>query len=167
MIWRSKITVVLATVVSLAASPLMWNQASAAPAREPARLSIESVSNPRPDLVSGGEVLLRVTVPHGVRLSQVRVAQGPVNVTSDFADQPDGTLLGLVTGLRNGPNLVRARAVGHPGQATLQVRNHPITGPVFSGPQQEPFYCQTTAFGLAPSVPPECSAPTQVSTSTC
>lgn len=162
MFWRSRITIVLATVVSLAASPLIWNPASAAPARETARLSIEPVSNPRPGLVSGGEILLRVTVPHVVRLSQVQVTLGSVNVTSDFAGQPDGTLLGLVTGLRNGPNLIRARAVGDPDQATLQVRNHPITGPVFSGPQQEPFYCQTTAFGLAPSVPPLCSAPTQV-----
>jgi hypothetical protein len=129
-------------------------------------LSIVSVSNPRPDLVSGGEVLLRVTPPPGVPVGAVRITLNSVDVTSDFAPQPDGTLLGLVTGLRDGFNVVRAarsHRFGGRGEASLVVVNHPITGPVFSGPQQQPFYCQTTAFGLAPAMPPECTAPTQVS----
>ncbi len=41
--------------------------------------------------------------------------------------------------------------------------DHPITGPVFSGAQQHPFYCETTAYGLAAAVQPLCSAPTVVS----
>ena len=71
-------------------------------------LSIVSVSNPHPDLVSGGEVLLRVGTPRGVPAGEVRVTLNSVDVTSDFAAQPDGTLLGLVTGLRDGVNVVRA-----------------------------------------------------------
>ena len=40
--------------------------------------------------------------------------------------------------------------------------NHPITGPLFSGPQQQPFFCETTAFGLGSATDAACSAPTQV-----
>jgi Tannase-like family of unknown function (DUF6351) len=129
-------------------------------------LSVVSVSNPHPDLVSGGEVLLRVSMPPGTPARRVRITLNSVDVTSDFTAQPDGTLLGLTTGLRDGPNVVRAELSRHfdwRGAARLIVVNHPITGPIFSGPQQEPFYCQTTTFGLAPASPPECSAPTQVS----
>ncbi|HYU66135.1 MAG TPA: DUF6351 family protein, partial [Jatrophihabitantaceae bacterium] len=90
-----------------------------------------------------------------------------VDVTPGFAAQDDGSLLGLVSGLRDGENIVAARVVGHGTDdglsATLLVTNHPITGPVFSGAQQLPFFCDTQVFGLAPSVQPFCSAPTQVS----
>src|SRR4051794_17946491 len=119
-------------------------------------LSIAAVSNPHPSLVSGGDVLLRVSAP-------ARVLLNSTDVTRAFARQPDGTLLGLVTGLRDGPNLVSAWAQRGRAAARLVVVNHSITGPIFSGPQQQPFYCQTTAFGLPPATPPKCSAPTQVS----
>jgi hypothetical protein len=42
------------------------------------------------------------------------------------------------------------------------VTSHPLTGPLFAGPQQLPFYCETTAFGLAPATQPYCEAPTKV-----
>ncbi len=129
-------------------------------------LSIVSVSNARPDLVSGGEVLLRVVTPSGVRANRVRIDLNGADLTSEFSAQPDGSLLGLVKGLRSGPNVVTAEESGRFDRgraARLVVVDHPITGPVFSGPQQKPFYCETTAFGLAPATMPECSAPTQVS----
>ncbi|WP_442875986.1 DUF6351 family protein [Amycolatopsis sp. NBC_01480] len=131
--------------------------ASQAAAREGLRLT--TVSNPNPALVSGGQVLLRATLPDD--RSSVRITENGQDVTSAFHTQPDGSLLGLVTGLRDGRNTVTATTGGE--HATLQVVNHSITGPVFSGPQQVPFYCQTTAFGLAPAVMPLCSAPTVVS----
>jgi hypothetical protein len=120
------------------------------------RLAITAVSNPRPELVSGGQVLLRITGG-----TAVRIAENGHDVTADFAAQPDGSRLGLVSGLHDGANLVTARAHGQ--HAALRVTNHPITGPVFSGRQQVPFYCETQAFGLPPANMPLCSAPTQVS----
>jgi Tannase-like family of unknown function (DUF6351) len=125
------------------------------------RLSIAAVSNPRPELVSGGQVLLRVTPPAASGPAGVKITADGRDVTSAFAPQPDGSLLGLVTGLRHGANTIVAQAARE--RARLEVTNHPITGPVFSGPQQVPFFCQTTAFGLAPAVQPLCSAPTVVS----
>jgi hypothetical protein len=127
---------------------------------QPDRLSITSASNPYPNFVSGGQVLLRLMVP--ARDGQaVRVTLNGRLVSAAFQRQADGSLLGLVTGLRTGRNLVAATAGRD--RTSLMVDNHPITGPVFSGPQQTPFYCETTAFGLAPAVQPLCSAPTMVS----
>ena len=77
-----------------------------------------------------------------------------------FTRQPDGSLLGVVTGLRQGGNTITADSKGR--HATLRVRNHARSGPVFSGPQQTPFLCQTEAFGLAPAQQPLCEAPTVV-----
>jgi hypothetical protein len=123
------------------------------------RLEIVSVSNPRPELVSGGQVLLRVTLPTSA--GRTEISANGRDVTSDFAAQPDGSLLGLVSGLRHGANTIVAQAPHE--RARLDVTDHPITGPVFSGPQQVPFFCETTALGLAPAVQPLCDAPTVVS----
>lgn len=109
---------------------------------------------------------MRVATPRGVPTGEVRITLNSVDVTSDFVAQGGRTLVGLVTGLRDGVNVLRAQRSGRfdrSAAARLVVVNHPITGPVFSGPQQKPFYCETTAFGLAAATPPECSAPTQVS----
>jgi hypothetical protein len=112
-------------------------------------VSITVVSNTRPEFVSGGDVLVRVSRTTTVRLNGR-------DVTSSFAEQPDRSLLGLVSGLRTGRNEVTA------GGASMQVTSHPLSGPVFSGPQQVPFYCETTAFGLAPATQPLCEAPPKV-----
>jgi hypothetical protein len=125
-------------------------------------LAITSLSNPRPALVSGDDVLLAITVPTGAAPDQVRVTRNGQDVTSSFVTEPDGALRGLVTGLTVGRNDLRARVVGHGPRARLTVIDHPITGPVFSGSQQQPFFCETTAFGLAAATPPLCSAPTVV-----
>jgi hypothetical protein len=140
----------LATAVPM----LTYGTADAAAARH--RLTVESVSNPRPGLVSGGQVLIRVTADAG----PVTVTANGRDVTAALRREPGGSLLGLVSGLRDGANTVVARQRG--ARAALRVVNHPITGPVFSGRQQLPFYCETQAFGLPPAQQPYCSAPTQV-----
>ena len=60
-IWRKSIAVAVGAI-SLVASgaPAV---AGGQPGRTDGRLAIEPVSNPRPDLVSGGQVLLRITSP--------------------------------------------------------------------------------------------------------
>jgi hypothetical protein len=126
------------------------------------RLALTTVSNPRPELVSGNEVLVRLTGSRGIRPGDVRITSDGQDVTASFHGQPDGSLLGLVTGLRIGRNRIVASA-GRRVEASLDVIDHSINGPVFSGKQQLPFFCETTAFGLAPASQPDCVAPTQVS----
>ena len=126
----------------------------------PGRLLLATVSNPKPELVSGGDVLVRVTdrVDDAPR---PRIRSNGRDVSSRFVEQPDGSLLGLVPDLRPGRNTITADSgLRH---ATLRVTNHARSGPVLSGEQQRPFFCETTAFDLEPAEQPLCEAPTRVS----
>jgi hypothetical protein len=143
--------VVVGFVAALAATGL----ATPAQAADP-HLAVTTVANPRAQLISGTETLLRIDSDH----RSVRVTENGHDITGAFRPQPDGSLLGLATHLRRGTNLVVATSAGR--AATLRIVDHSITGPVFSGPQQHPFFCETTAFGLAPATQPDCSAPTVV-----
>jgi hypothetical protein len=136
---------------------------AAAPGNGPDRdrLVLVTVSNSRPELVSGGEVLVRVDVPKHIAPADVQITADGQDVTSSFALESDGSLLGLVTGLRIGRNRLVAAADGH--FASLDVVDHSINGPVFSGRQQLPYLCQTTSFGLAATSPPDCFAQAMVS----
>jgi hypothetical protein len=125
-------------------------------------LGLMTVSNPRPEVISGAEALVRVNGGRDVNPADVRVTSNGRDVTSSFHVQSDGSLLGLVTGLAIGRDRLVASA-GRWSASSLNVIDHSINGPVFSGKQQLPFLCQTTAFGLAASSPPDCFAPTVVS----
>jgi Tannase-like family of unknown function (DUF6351) len=107
-----------------------------------------SVLSSRPDQVSGGDALVRVDVPRTVPLQQVTVTRNGEDVTAAFAPAADGRALeGLVEGLDIGDNELVAQphggGQGRPDAARLEVVNHPIEGPIFSGPQQQPFVCAT------------------------
>jgi hypothetical protein len=119
-------------------------------------LTVSVLSNTRSEFVSGGDVLVRVS-----RAEHVRLARNGADVTSSLTPQPDGSLLGVVRGLRDGRNTISASA-DRGRHASVGVVNHPISGPVFAGVQQRPFYCQTEVFGLAPAKQPLCQAPTVV-----
>ena len=108
----------------------------------PVAPTIKILSN-RADLVSGGDVLLEVGLPSGVAASALTVNVGGRDVTSQFAARSTsgGRIVGLVTGLASGNNVVTASASG--ASATLTVNNHPIGGPVYSGAQILPWVCAT------------------------
>jgi len=66
-----------------------------------------------------------------------------------------------VSGLKPGDNTLELRVAGVK-RSSLRLVNHPLTGPLFSGPHQQPFVCQTEANGLGPASDPDCSAKTIV-----
>ena len=121
----------------LCAASVYRAEAAPAPGAPP---QIRVLSN-RADLVSGGDALVEIVVPAGAGAPTVD-ANGR-NVTSAFRRLGNGRVLGLVTGLRVGSNTLTARAGGR--AARLTVQNAPIGGPVFSGPQIEPWTCQAGA----------------------
>jgi Tannase-like family of unknown function (DUF6351) len=131
--------------------------AGGADAQQDAIPTVEAVST-LPEWVSGGSVLVRVTAP---AVDQLVIERDSVDVTSLFRHMSDGSLLGLVGGLDDGRHTIIARAPAAPS-GRLELVNHPITGPLFSGPQQQPFFCETAAAGLGPALDSDCSAPTQV-----
>jgi Tannase-like family of unknown function (DUF6351) len=131
--------------------------------------AIESLSA-KPGFVTGGDVLVAIDVPRSVSLSRVEVELNGDDVTDAFSPSADNPrrLVGLVEGLRLGRNELTAsedRSWGRDREfGDLTLRNHPVSGPLFSGPYQTPFICRTTESGLdAPTDPVTCSAPTRVS----
>jgi hypothetical protein len=102
------------------------------------------VLSTRADLVSGGEALVQVVVPTGANPSSTRLSVDGRDVTGEFAMRSNGKFEGLVTGLANGPNVLTAQLPDGDG-AHLTIVNHPIGGPTFSGPQIQPWLCQTGA----------------------
>jgi hypothetical protein len=117
----------------------LTGQAGAAPTQP---LRIEVLSN-RADLISGGDALVAVVIPATVEAGRVHVTLGRRDVTDRFAVRNDGQYVGLVTGLAEGDNVLRATAPGYRGQTVIT--NHPNGGPVFTGPQLGPYHCQATA----------------------
>ncbi|HMJ76491.1 MAG TPA: DUF6351 family protein, partial [Iamia sp.] len=110
-----------------------------------------------PDTVSGGDVLVAVRglAPD----APLAVTRDGSDVTGVFAALPDGERRGLVTGLVEGDNTLVATSGGQ--RATLVVRDHPVSGPIISGPHQEPFACRTEDAGLGAPLDDDCSiAPT-------
>lgn len=106
-----------------------------------------TVLSSRPDMVTGGDALFRIDL--GDRDSAaVGVTVNGDDVTAVFRSNHDRQLVGLVTGLTHGANdVVVSVAADTPDQAVTLV-NHPVAGPVFSGPHEHPFICETDTFEL-------------------
>ncbi len=132
------------------------------------RIEIRTLSA-NPDRVSGGDVLLKISLPRGARQAGVIVTLHPANqdVTASFRETAPSILVGLVSGLVVGENRLTVRAEGV-GTESLRLTNYPITGPITSGPHFQPFICQTQTFRLPDGTvlgsptDADCSAPTKI-----
>jgi hypothetical protein len=108
-----------------------------------------TVLSGRPDMVTGGDALVRIDVPGGIAPHRVRIVAGGSDVTDAFAvDRAARALTGMVTGLPLGRSEIRADLPGRGMDASLTVTNHPQEGPVLSGPHEEPFICETESYTI-------------------
>src|SRR5687768_8473853 len=151
--------VAIATPQALAAKPAM-------------DFAVEVLSG-RADSIAGGDALVRVTVPRTVPMHLARVVLNGIDITAQFTtDGVARTMTALVSGLALGENDLAVMGPG-PGNgrpaATLTLVNHPIEGPVFSGPHEQPFFCATQSFNLPAGLgnlgttsDPNCHIPTRV-----
>src|SRR3954471_24694510 len=108
-----------------------------------APLTIDVLSN-RADLISAGDALVAISYGDAVNPPDIRVGLGGSGFTNAFAVRENGRFEGLVTGLGLGPNTLQALLPSGQG-AALTITNHPVGGPIFSGPQVQPWKCQATA----------------------
>ena len=116
-----------------------------------------------PDLVSGGDTLIAVKVPAGTRADQLTVTLNGKDVMARLTlDAATGDYRGLIDGLAIGTNRVTAKIKSPRHEATLTIVNHPITGPILSGPHLAPYECSTEASGLGPALDANCSAPRKI-----
>ncbi|MFC4312056.1 DUF6351 family protein [Steroidobacter flavus] len=124
-----------------------------------------TVLSSRPDTVSDGDALIAVALPVGEGRSDLKVSVGDTDVTSSFTLQ-GRSMIGLVKGLKPGKNKLTVTVRGRSSSVVLI--NHDRNGPIFSGPHQQPFMCETDRFKLpdgstlgAPQ-DADCNAPTKV-----
>ena len=144
-----------ATTASLFAATLLALGGCASVFTPTGDLKLSVVSSPSPQWVSGDSALVRINgdVP---QVGRLHVLLNGRDVTSSFAKQPDGKLIGLITGLQPGKNVLAAD-LQLPGETSmaavgaLELTNYPRSGPMFSGAQQQPFTCQTDTFLLPAS----------------
>jgi hypothetical protein len=165
-----------AAVAASAAAAVLTAMAGAAqgpPAGRQGALDVRVVSSPA-NLVSGGDARVEIAVPEEIAYGDVEVRLDGADVGPAFAQDPEGghQLEGVLTGLPLGPSTLTVRIPGpgnaRPNRVELTLVNHPIQGPMFSGPQQAVFLCATAAHrataGLGPITDPAtCAANTVVS----
>lgn len=130
-----------------------------------AALDIEVVSS-HPDAVTAGDAVL--SAPDVDATAELSVTlDGEELATEDAPEPANGRDLGaavVVSGLPEGDStlLVAARtADGDDASGTIDVINHPRSGPVFSGERFTMTRCSTESFGLGKSELPDCDAPTR------
>lgn len=126
--------------------------------------TVEAVSS-RPDVVSGGDSLLRLKLsPATATAADVVVTAGSSDITSSLKPASDGSFLVLANGLPEGSStvVVKRKATGDM-LTQLTLVNHSINGPNFAGPHPEIFGCETTAWDLGQATGADCTAAKKIS----
>ena len=158
--FRIKSALILAALFGMASSAGAQSEGSG--------FQISTLSS-RPDLISGSDVLVAVSVPQTMALSAPVIRLNGQDVTSSFhPNESTHALTGLVGGLAVGVNNLEVWS-DNKMATRAQLRDFPITGPMIAGPQEHPYYCQTVPFdlpdgtSLGPPLDDNCSVRTVVS----
>jgi Tannase-like family of unknown function (DUF6351) len=105
-----------------------------------------SVLSSQPNQVTGGDALVRLDADS---LEGLGVKRNGADVTGVFSSVPGGGFVGLVEGLVLGKNeLAVVDSSTEKRLAQRKLFNYPTEGPIFSGPHQRFFVCNTIQAGL-------------------
>lgn len=143
---------VLLPAAFMIAAGCLLGCAGTPPAPDHARWTI-SVLSSEPEYVSGGDARIAVT-SHDGRRERPEFWLNGARIAPTMARNGD-RLEGVVSGLVLGKNRLELRLPDKGEQrgeprvaAAIVLVNHPVTGPMFTGPQQQPFICRTEESGL-------------------
>ncbi len=123
-------------------------------AQAPTKFGVHVLSSPRPNLVTGGDALIEVS---GAGSEPVELKINGVEAHVLRPDSDRGSSVGLVTGLRDGPNLIVARSARR--SSKLCVVNFPktilsssdrICSPMSAGPKKPEWGRQPTRIAMLP-----------------
>jgi hypothetical protein len=126
-----------------------------------------SLLSSKPEYVTGDDALVKVSV--NSQYVPITVTLNGVDVSDAFkrSVSTPNEFVGLVKGIKQGSN--ELIAVANNARTSITLTGNPISGPIFSGPQQQPFTCQTDTFRLPDGVSflgaakdAKCSADTRV-----
>ncbi len=110
------------------------------------KINIRILSSP-PDMVTGGNALISVTAETVTDLSDLRIFLNDLEITSEFRPLSHHGLAALVKGIPDA-GIIKLTDADGVTLKTLLLENHRVEGPVFSGPHQHPFICETDTFAL-------------------
>lgn len=119
-------------------------------------LTLATLSS-RASMVTGGDVLVAVEAPAGSAPTLTVNGEDQTEALTEVAGGDGVRLEGIVSGLNEGDNTLVASADGTTVELTAV--NHPVSGPIFSGPHLEPWVCETEVAGLEPASDANCTAP--------
>jgi hypothetical protein len=97
-----------------------------------------------PQWVSGGDARVAVSGSSSL-LGEAQLRLNGETVDLSGFELRDGALEGVIDGLEEGDNTLLVRHPDHGTLARLTLTNHPVEGPMFSGPHQYPFVCTTVS----------------------
>jgi hypothetical protein len=109
-------------------------------------LELRILSSP-PEYVSGGDARIEVTAAPGLHDKLEWFLNGR-RIDVELESKGSHKLEGVVRGFVEGRNVLEVYVKKSAQRAALEFTNYPITGPMFSGPQQHPFVCTTTQSGV-------------------
>src|SRR5687767_8799566 len=97
--------------------------------------------------VSGGDARIEIRVAPGLPRN-VQLYLNGRRLQVPLKDHGEYHIQGMISGLVEGENRLDALIKGRAERDSIKLINHPIAGPMFSGPQQHPFVCTTTQSGV-------------------
>lgn len=120
------------------------------PTPPPLRASLAILSSPS-HYVSGGDARVEVRAPAALH-GQLELWLNGRRVEQAIQSERD-RMEGVVAGLQTGDNVLELRHAGDKALLdSLKLTNFSATGPMFSGPQQQPFVCSTNQLDRQPLV---------------
>ena len=100
----------------------------------------------KPWLVTGGDLLLEVTLAETLDAGQLQVTVNGQDADAQPVAVSSNRRQWLLTDLPPGDSQLQA-SVGKVSKF-LTLTNYPVSGPIISGLHQQPFYCRTSDFAL-------------------
>ncbi|MCB1248015.1 MAG: hypothetical protein KDB36_01320 [Acidimicrobiales bacterium] len=134
--------------------------ASGPTSQPPEHLEAEVLSS-RAEDVTGGDTVVQVRLPAGLAADAVTVTADATGEAFPVEVDRTGRHVARVSGLPDGSSTITAVA-GDGDRATVEVTNHPTTGPLFSGPHLPMPVCSTDLYGLGEPLDEDCSATTSI-----
>ena len=121
--------------------------ANSNPASQGKDVQLRILSSPA-QYVSGGDARIEVRAAPGLH-DKLQFFVNGSRVDVPLRATGSHRLEGIVRGFRNGANTLEVYVKNQSRRDSIEVINHPITGPMLSGPHQHPFVCTTIQGAVA------------------
>ncbi|PCI79780.1 MAG: hypothetical protein COB20_04125 [SAR86 cluster bacterium] len=122
----------------------------------------------KPWLITGGDVLVEVTIGASVNSTQLLMSLNGSDISDRFRETAATTLQALLTDIPEGDSTLLVEQSNQQLSESLTLTNYPQSGPIISGPHEQPYVCQTEQFetvageSLGSALDSNCTIPTRV-----